>query len=280
MATTLVNKIAGGAGGSAFTDVISSTQAVDATSVDGLLLATSQTATLNNQKQSPAIHFSGSQWVTGAVNAAMPVDVKMELVPIQTSSKFAASELRLNSSYDGGAYSTAFKFDMGGILTIANSVTISSGAVGITCTDGSAKIRTAGSFQLGLFSGGYWTDSYATELVTIAAAASTDTTIDLPADSIIMAVTARVTTVIPTATSFSIGDPTTAARFKSGVSTAANTTAVGIDHWSGAVSTLAAGPSQASAAKVRLTMAGGTPAANTGRVRVTIFYRQFVAPTS
>lgn len=106
-----------------------------------------------------------------------------------------------------------------------------------------------------------------TELTTIAAAATTDTTIQMPAGALILSVSTRVTTVIPTATSFSVGDAVSATRFGTSatISTAATTTDVG---------TLAGAYYNASAAAVRLTMNGGSPAANTGRVRVTIFYIQ------
>jgi hypothetical protein len=53
---------------------------------------------------------------------------------------------------------------------------------------------------------------------------------------------------------------------------------VGLDHWSGAVSTLATGPSQAAAAKVRITCTGSNPGA--GVVRLTVFYRTFTPPTT
>lgn len=111
-----------------------------------------------------------------------------------------------------------------------------------------------------------------TELTTIAASATTTTTIQLPANAIILSVSVRVTTVIPTATTFSVGDAGSATRYSTAnVSTAANSTDVG---------TKAGAYYNASATGVLLTMNGGTPAANTGRVRVTIAYIEVTAPTS
>jgi len=111
-----------------------------------------------------------------------------------------------------------------------------------------------------------------TELTTIAAAATTDTTIQLPAGAIILSVAVRTTTVIPTATSYSVGDSGSAARFNTAnVGVAANSTDVG---------TKAGAYYNASALAVRLTMNGGSPAANTGRVRVTITYIDVTVPTS
>lgn len=111
-----------------------------------------------------------------------------------------------------------------------------------------------------------------TELTTIAAAATTDTTIQMPANAVVLGVSVRVTTVIPDATSFSVGDSGSATRFSTAnVSTAANSTDPG---------TKAGAYYNASALSVRLTMNGGTPATNTGRVRVTIYYYSITPPTS
>lgn len=123
-----------------------------------------------------------------------------------------------------------------------------------------------------------WVHGQVSELVTIAAAAATDSTIDLPADAVIESVVGRVTVAIPGAATFTVGDATTAGRFATAVPTSVGGF-VGILHWSGAVATLAAGPSQAATAKVRFTP-NAVPSGATGRVRITIFYRKFVAPTS
>lgn len=111
-----------------------------------------------------------------------------------------------------------------------------------------------------------------TELTTIAAAATTDTTIQMPAGAIVMGVSVRVTTVIPDATSFDVGDSGSATRFSTAsVGVAANSTDAG---------TKAGAYYNASALSVRLTMNGTPPAANTGRVRVTIYYFLSTPPTS
>ena len=167
-------------------------------------------------------------------------------------------------------------------LKCGAGVIIQAGANGITLTDSSAKIQSGGSFKLmpGTGTGETWVEGYATELLTLSTGGTTtDTTANLlPAGAIIEAVVARVTTTITTATSWQLGDPTTAGRFTAANSTmVAGTTDIGILHWSGAVSTLAAGPSQAAAAKVRVTTVG-TPGA--GAIRITVFYRTFSAPTS
>lgn len=110
-----------------------------------------------------------------------------------------------------------------------------------------------------------------TELTTIAAAASTDTTIQMPAGAVVLAVTVRVTTVIPTAATFTVGDSGSAARFSTTtVSTAAGSTDAG---------TKAGAYYNASALAIRITP-NAQPADNTGRVRVAIFYYTVTPPTS
>lgn len=109
--------------------------------------------------------------------------------------------------------------------------------------------------------------------------ATTDSSANLlPANAVIVAVVARVTQTITTATDWSLGDATTAARFAAANSTlTAGTTSVGLAHLQGGVSTDATGPVQTAAAKLRVTCTG-TPGA--GKVRVTVFYLVSVAPTS
>jgi hypothetical protein len=129
--------------------------------------------------------------------------------------------------------------------------------------------------------GGTWIRGVNSELITLGTGALTTDSVGnlLPANSIIEAVVARVTTTITTSANWAVGDGTTATRFISADSTlTAGETQVGLNHWSGAVTTLAAGPSQAAAAKVRITLGTSNPGA--GAVRISVFYRQFVAPTS
>jgi hypothetical protein len=111
-----------------------------------------------------------------------------------------------------------------------------------------------------------------TELTTIAAAATTDTAILMPAGALVLAVSVRVTVAIPTAATFTVGDSGSAARFNTGasVAVAANTTDQG---------TKAGAYYNAAALAVRLTP-NLQPAANTGRVRVTIHYVAVTPPTS
>ena len=108
---------------------------------------------------------------------------------------------------------------------------------------------------------------------------TTDSVADmLPANSIIHAVVARVTEGISVATNWALGDSAVAARFLTATTDLTlGTQKVGLNHMKGAVAADNAGPTQATAAKLRITTTG-TPTA--GKVRVTVFYSTFVAPAS
>ena len=114
--------------------------------------------------------------------------------------------------------------------------------------------------------------SSVTELTTIAAAATTDTAIQIPANAVVYAVSVRVTTVIPTAATFTVKGTTSSTQFDvaGGVSTAAGTTDVG---------TANAPYKNGAAQTIRITP-NLTPADNTGRVRVTVWYYQITPATS
>ena len=111
-----------------------------------------------------------------------------------------------------------------------------------------------------------------TELTTIAAAATTDTTIQIPVNAIVIGVSVRVTTVIPTAATFTVIGTTSSTAFQTGasISTAATTTDVG---------TKSCPYLNTTAQTIRITP-NLTPADNTGRVRATIHYMAVTAPTA
>jgi hypothetical protein len=108
------------------------------------------------------------------------------------------------------------------------------------------------------------------ELTTINAAASTDTTIAIPADAIVIGVSVRVTTVIPTATTFDVGIAGATTRYGTGLAVAANTTNDGTND---------ALRYYGSATAIRISP-DAPPGANTGRVRVTIHFLEITPPTS
>ena len=123
--------------------------------------------------------------------------------------------------------------------------------------------------------GSKYTWTYISELVTIAAAATTLSAANLiPANANILAVTGRVTTVIPTAVTFSVGITGDATLFGSGISVAANTTFGTFDS-----AVLLSQFMNASATQILITPSS-SPAAATGRVRLVVYYAQLTAPTS
>lgn len=110
-----------------------------------------------------------------------------------------------------------------------------------------------------------------TELLTIAAAATSTTTMQIPAGAIVLGVPVRVTVAIPTAATFTvIGNTSTTAFNTAAVAVAANSTDKG---------TAAGAYYNATAQTIRITP-NLTPGTNAGRVRVTILYLLVTPPTS
>ena len=150
--------------------------------------------------------------------------------------------------------------------------------------DGTALLRLLnGSQFFETANGSTMTFSHTTEEIVIAAAAQTDSAATLlPASSITLGVTVRVTVAIPTAATFTVGANVIGGTTKyeaTGISTAANTTAVCTDQWDGGVATDPAGPSNNTARRIRI-IPNLTPANNTGRVRCDVFSLVFTPPTS
>jgi len=163
---------------------------------------------------------------------------------------------------------------------------LNSGLVDIGAAD--ALVRTIYT-SLGLSSGAPLLSSTAgatmkpfflEEEITLATgAATTDSTANLlPANSIILAVVSRVTVAITTAINYALGDATVGTRFAAAnTSVAAGDTGVGLSAMFGVVSATNAGPTQAAAAKLRITC-NANPGA--GKVRVCVMGFTFTAPTS
>ena len=133
------------------------------------------------------------------------------------------------------------------------------------------SVYNDGTVLQGGGNGQAWGLKRLTELTTIAAAATTDTAIQIPANAVVFAVSVRVTTVIPTAATFTVGDSGSAARF--------STAAVAVAAGSTDPGTKAGAYYNATALEIRITP-NLTPDANTGRVRVTIYYYSVTPPTS
>lgn len=107
---------------------------------------------------------------------------------------------------------------------------------------------------------------------TLAAAGTSDTTIQFPANSIALGVTVRVTTLITGCTTFDVGVAGATTRYGTGIDVAATTTNV---------STGTTTPDiYNSATSVRFTAIGGGAAFTAGVIRVTLHYISLSAPTS
>lgn len=99
---------------------------------------------------------------------------------------------------------------------------------------------------------------------------TTDSTANLlPANSLILGLYAKVTTLITTTTSWAVGDAATADRFTDANSTLLAGTASGSANIFNQAKAAGYTPYQAAAAKVRITGAGSNPGA--GKIRVTVF---------
>jgi len=117
------------------------------------------------------------------------------------------------------------------------------------------------------------------EQVTLGTGSATTTTSGnlLPADSIIEAVMAIVTTSITTAVNFDLGDAATPARFKTdSTNITDNAKTIGLEHWEAAEVTAGDGALQTVAAPLVITC-DTTPGA--GAMYVTVIFRRFTAPT-
>ena len=163
---------------------------------------------------------------------------------------------------------------------------LNSGTVDIGAAD--ALVRTIYS-SLGLSSGAPLLTSTAgatmkpffleEEMTLATGAATTDSTANLlPANSIILAVVSRVTVAVGTAVNYALGDGTVGTRFAAAnTSVAAGDTGVGLSAMFGVVNATNAGPTQASAAKLRITCNAN---ASAGKIRVCVIGFTFTAPTS
>jgi hypothetical protein len=114
------------------------------------------------------------------------------------------------------------------------------------------------------------------EVLTTSATPSSTTANLLPANSLILDVSVRVTTgLIGTLTTFQVGDSAKPTRFATAIAKAINTTAVGLSQWTGQVGII---PSQPADAKVYVSATSGTLTG--GVVEIIVHAIVFTPPTS
>lgn len=183
---------------------------------------------------------------------------------------------------DIGLPGEALRMDSTGVLSFGPFPSISTKDIGVsrnaanvlevnTGTAGTFATIRAGTVQQAGANGQLLSVLSLSELTTIAAAPTTDTVIQIPANAVVFGVDVRVTVAIPTAATFTVTGATSGTTFNTAaVSTAANSTDPG---------TKSCPFYNATAQSIRITP-DATPAANTGRVRVTIHYYTITPATS
>jgi hypothetical protein len=102
------------------TKALTTTQAISATSTDGIVLQNTTAAIAGNQKWSPRLHFSGRGWKTDATAASQTVDVIAELQPVQGAANPSGS-LVWSSSINGTSYTPLMTLTTGGYLGIGSA---------------------------------------------------------------------------------------------------------------------------------------------------------------
>ena len=166
----------------------------------------------------------------------------------------------------------------GATLAGTKDVGFARAAAGVVkVTDGNTGV---GQLRIATANGATGTFGSISELVTVVAGnTSTSATHLLPANSLLLAVGYFVQTAINAAGTWSLGDGTTADKFGSAIAVAAGTTATVLSQWNPANANVY-GPVQATDQHLVMTFAGGDPADANGRVRFTVYFLTFGAPTS
>ena len=158
-------------------------------------------------------------------------------------------------------------------LSAGNDVTMCSGPNGFPKFATGLAIDPASGITLKLNGGAngqVLNHQVLTELTNIAAAAFTDTTIQIPADAVVDAVSYYVSVQPPGTATADVGVAGATTRYGTGLSTAATTASPG---------TVDASRYYAAAVSIRITP-NGVPSDTTGRIRIVIYYHTATPPTS
>lgn len=164
---------------------------------------------------------------------------------------------------------TGFSFTDGTAASGTPDAVLTRAAAGVMllagASGGVAALRQSGG------NGSYLSRGVFTELLTIAAAAFTDTATLIAANAVVLAVAVRVVTVIPTAATFTVTGAVSATVF--------NTAAVAVAAGSTDPGTAAGAYFNAANQAIRITP-NVAPAAGTGQVRVVCYTYTAVPPTA
>jgi hypothetical protein len=219
------------------------------------------TATFSNNHPVGSMVMSGTFGVGEAINAA-----KSTGGVVRVGSDFGGSASTI-TGFTGGASNVFVQ-----ALTSGGEVDYSYNGSGYTAIPGPTLGVTANGAAMVPFVN--------SELLTLSTGGTTtDTTANLlPANSIVLGVSGRVTTTITSGcTGWQLGDPTTAGRFTASDTTlTAGEAKVGSVQLTTGVASATTGMFQTSAAKVRVTCATAAPGA--GAVRITVFGYTLTAP--
>jgi hypothetical protein len=104
-------------------NVLTNTQAVGATSTDGVVLKTSTAATVGAQKYSPRMRWLGKGWKTNSTAASQDVEFIAEVQPVQGAANPSAN-LVFSYQVNGGGYTTV------GTLSSAGQWLVPGGSAG------------------------------------------------------------------------------------------------------------------------------------------------------
>jgi hypothetical protein len=179
--------------------------------------------------------------------------------------------------FAAGSSTERMRLDATGALSVFTTTDTTSPTTGSVILSGgmgvAKSIQVGGNLTVGnlLINGQRFQVLALSELLTIAAAASTSTIVQIPTNAVVLGVSVRVIVVIPTAATFTVTGNTSSTVFNTAaVSTAVNSTDPG---------TKAGAFYNAAAQTVRITP-NLTPSTATGQVRITIHYYQITPPTN
>ena len=207
--------------------------------------------------------------------ATTAVSASSQQVDTTSSPQFTGVEV-------GAASDTTLTRSGAGILAVEGNVVHHTGGADVPVTDGGTGASTAAAARTNLSLGAGWTSAdfangvatvvtETTELLTIAAAATTTSNIVLPANRVILGVTSRVTVQPGGTVSYDLGVGGATTHFGTGISTTANTTNAnaGIN-----------GSKVIGGSTVALLITpDGTPSDTVGRIRLSILYIDLTPPT-
>lgn len=170
-----------------------------------------------------------------------------------------------------GVVTTTTDCDVGGDVNCTGDLGGATGTVvgaSTTATDTATTSARVGGGASGY--GAYATRAYVTEEVTMAQAATTSSTIEIPAGCHLVAVSGRVTGLAATTATYDIGITGDTARFGTGIAVAATTTFPGVPD----------AHDLYAAATTILVTPNASPTDDAGKIRFVIFYDLITPPTS